>query len=274
MWSYWEMVRGKGQAVDVKKEVARRIRAYKHGIERVGKMLRDAKRTKFVVVCIAEFLSISETRRLLSELQRHHVCASNVVVNQLVNQVLSDQELTDLKASLPKDKQSSSLFEKIKAVAALSSARHAIQAKYLSVLKSSTEAAMLPIVEVPLLPSEITGPEKLIEFSQFLIPKDYRPAGERPQLLVNREGKKNVLYERSVELGFVPGEQIKLVNLHKSPQYNGNIGEVIKVSEDGRVVIRVKDSESNKFKVLSLKPDNLQVLSRETSSDDVSDRFL
>ena len=265
LWSYWEMVRGKGQGVDVKKEVARRMRSYKHGIERVGKMLRDGKRTKFVVVCIAEFLSVSETCRLLQELKKHQVCASNVVVNQLVNEVLSDSDLAVLELNFPEEKEA--LLKKIKAVAGLSNARHAIQKKYLSVLKTAPEAAKLPIVEVPLLPSEITGPEKLLEFSEFLIPTNYRRPGERPQLLLNREEKKNVLYERSVELGFVPGEQIRLCNLHKSPQYNGNLGEVVKVSEDGRVVIRVRDSESNKFKVLSLKPDNLEVVSAKNDQD-------
>jgi anion-transporting ArsA/GET3 family ATPase len=36
------------------------------------------------VVCIAEYLSISETRRLLQELERNRVRASHVFVNQLV----------------------------------------------------------------------------------------------------------------------------------------------------------------------------------------------
>ena len=258
MWSYWEMVKGQGQAVDVKKEVASRIRQYKHGIERVGKMLKDAKRTKFVVVCIAEYLSISETRRLLQELKRHEVAASNVVVNQLVIYVLSAEDLQNLRSSLPKEK--ASLADKVEAVSALSNARNAIQQKYLGVLKSSPEAAKLRIVEVPLLPSEITGPVKLLEFSQFLIPQGYRQGAERPQPLSHREEKANLLYERSVDMGFVEGEKVVLCNLNKSPHYNGKVGEIVKVSEDGRVVIRVKDPETNKFKVLSLRPDNLAVM--------------
>jgi arsenite-transporting ATPase len=259
IWGYWEMVKGQGQAVDVKREVAQRIRQYKFGIERVGKMLKDSKRTKFVVVCIAEFLSISETRRLLSELKRHEVCASNVVVNQLVTEVLSDSDLSVMKSStlgLPED-----VLKRVETVALLSNARNAIQQKYLGTLKTSPEAEGLPVVEVPLLPSEITGPEKLLEFSQFLVPEGYRVA-DRPQLLANRQAKATVLYERSVEMGFMEGEKVKLCNLHKSPHYNGAIGDVVKISSDGRVVIRVKDPETGKFKVLSLKPDNLELLSK------------
>lgn len=255
IWGYWEMVKGQGQAVDVKKEVANRIRQYKFGIERVGKMLKDAKRTKFVVVCIAEFLSISETRRLLDELKRHQVSASNVIVNQLVKEVLTEDDLSAFRnGSIPKD-----VLDRFETVSALSNARNAIQQKYLKTLRTSIEAAGLPIVEVPLLASEITGPEKLLEFSQYLVPKGYRNV-VRPQLLTQREEKVNVLYEKSVEMGFVEGEKVRLCNLHKSPHYNGVIGEVVKVSEDGRVVIRVKDPESSKFKVLSLKPDNLEVV--------------
>lgn len=258
IWGYWEMVKGQGQAVDVKREVARRINQYKFGIERVGRMLKDAKRTKFVVVCIAEFLSISETRRLLAELKKHEVCASNVVVNQLVKEVLSVDELAMLKTStLDPD-----LVRRIETVSALSNARNLIQKKYLNALKTAPEASNLPVVEVPLLPSEITGPEKLLEFSNFLIPKGYR-VSPRPQPLLDRQAKATVLYERSVEMGFVEGEKVKLCNLNKSPHYNGVIGEVAKVSQDGRVVIRVKDPESGKYKVLSLKPDNLEVLNAQ-----------
>lgn len=266
IWGYWEMVKGQGQAVDVKKEVANRIRQYKHGIERVGKMLKDGKRTKFVVVCIAEFLSISESRRLLQELAKHEVSANNVVVNQLVNQVLSQDELAQLKSIL--GASNPQLFDRVSAVSALTNARYEIQRKYLGVLRGSPEAEGLRIVEVPLLSSEITGPAKLLEFSQFLIPKGYRASPtDSPKLLVNREIRPNVLYERSVDMGFIEGEKVELCELHKSPQYNGKIGEVVKVSEDGRVVIRVRDPEGTKFKILSLRPENLQVIKQ-------SERFL
>ena len=266
IWGYWEMVKGQGQAVDVKKEVANRIRQYKHGIERVGKMLKDGKRTKFVVVCIAEFLSISESRRLLQELARHEVSANNVIVNQLVNEVLSQDELVQLNSII--GESNPALLDRVSAVSALTNARYEIQQKYLKVLRGSPEAEGMRIVEVPLLPSEITGPANLLEFSQFLIPKGYRASPtDSPKLLANRDTRPNVLYERSVDMGFIEGEKVELRDLHKSPQYNGKIAEVVKVSEDGRVVIRVRDPEGAKFKILSLRPENLEVIKQ-------SERFL
>jgi arsenite-transporting ATPase len=227
-------------------------------------MLRDAKRTKFVVVCIAEYLSISETRRLLQELARHEVAASNVVVNQLIKETISAAELADLHACLPKSK--SGLAEKIEAVSALSNARNSIQQKYLNVLKTSKEAHGLGIIEVPLLPSEITGPSKLLEFSLHLIPRGYRSTAEcqsGPTMLIDRQERGSILYEDAIEdeTTFMEGEKVVLVNLTKSPEYNGRVGEVVKLSEDGRVVIRIKDPTSGKFKVLSLRAENLESVS-------------
>ena len=267
IWGYWEVIKGQGQAVDVKKEVAKRIKSYKHGIERVGMMLRDSKRTKFVVVCIAEYLSISETRRLLQELKRHEVSASNVIVNQLITETLTPGELSDLRNVL---KSSPPLLSKIEAVSALTSARNSIQQKYLKQLKESHEARGLGIIEVPLLPTEITGPPKLLEFSLHLIPPGYRSEAEKlqgPLLITDRDDEGSVLYgDAQSEPSFTEGEQVVLVNLTKSPQYNGKVGEVIKMSEDGRVVIRVKDPSSNKFKVLSLRAENLESISQNQSS--------
>ena len=67
-------------------------------------MLQDQKRTRFVVVCIAEYLSISETQRLLQELAKNGVRASHIVVNQLVvKSALGKKELAEVsKANLGK----------------------------------------------------------------------------------------------------------------------------------------------------------------------------
>jgi arsenite-transporting ATPase len=274
IWGYWEVIKGQGQAVDVKKEVARRIKSYKHGIERVGMMLRDSRRTKFVVVCIAEYLSISETRRLLQELRRHQVSAGNVIVNQLITQTLSEPDIAQLRSIV----KPSPLLEKIEAVSALTSARNAIQTKYLQQLKESQEARGLGIIEVPLLPSEITGPGKLLEFSLHLIPQGFRSDSEiiqGPAVITERDDEGSVLYgDAESEPSFTEGEKVVLINLNKSPQYNGRIGEVIKMSEDGRVVIRVKDPSSNKFKVLSLRAENLESAPSANTTVNNSTKFL
>ena len=52
----------------------------RQGIQKVAKMLQDQERTRFVVVCIAEYLSICETRRLLQELKK-----VSWIINECIN---------------------------------------------------------------------------------------------------------------------------------------------------------------------------------------------
>ena len=61
------------QAAAMRDMVKERLQEYKKGITKVGAILTDPKRTSFVVVCIAEFLSISESQRLLRELVKFNV---------------------------------------------------------------------------------------------------------------------------------------------------------------------------------------------------------
>lgn len=54
---------------------------YKRSIDRVAKMLKNRESTTFVTVCVAEHLSISESRRLLESLAQHQIHTSHVVVS-------------------------------------------------------------------------------------------------------------------------------------------------------------------------------------------------
>jgi len=198
LWGYWEMIKGfsgSGQAdPGLKERVSRKLRDYKASIGRVSTMITDKVKTRFVVVCIAEYLSISESRRLLSELDRFEVLASHVVVNQLVMDYLDTQEMKDLEQQVGVMKQTLAdggiVLEKAVAAAKLTSARHAIQSKYLNELRQSPEvkrvtdpldphktnriagAEPLTVLEVPLLPNEVTGPKAILGFSQLLVGKD------------------------------------------------------------------------------------------------------
>jgi len=193
LWGYWEMIRGftsgAADSSGVKVKVAEKLKAYKASIGRVSGMITDKARTRFVVVCIAEYLSISESRRLLSELDRFEVLVSHIVVNQLVTQSLEDSELAELERLVEKD--SSPVLEKALAASRLTTARRNIQSKYLKDLKGCPEVNRLPdpeqpelrtnrkagtepmkVLEVPLLPSEVTGPKAILSFSNFLVGKD------------------------------------------------------------------------------------------------------
>lgn len=98
--------------------------------------------TTFVVVCIAEFLSLYESERLIQELNSYGIDVNTIVVNQL-------------------------LFAQQDDPCKRCQSRTKIQTKYLNEMNELYEDFHL--VKVPLVNSEVRGLEKLTKFSNFLI---------------------------------------------------------------------------------------------------------
>lgn len=291
LWGYCEVLKGMGPSssarsasqkrLHAKDEVAQMLEHYKRGIQKVALMLQDQRRTRFVVVCIAEYLSISETQRLLRELKKNKVRASHIIVNQLVvESALSKNELEELEAmaevgSLQLNQR---LLSKTVHACRLTTARKGIQEKYLKQLKEfpETQEILDGICEVPLLAEEVTGNDALRKFGEFMVRSPpsvnelHCPSSSGPRRLYDDQLYKtesnDVHEEKKIDdaskSSWSPtkGDTVKVHGLANAAQYNGIEGVVVSAldPETNRCGIRIEFE--GKTKTLALQMKNLSLM--------------
>jgi len=285
IWGYWRTIKGaasgKTNLQEIQKKVTKSMEEYKVAIEKIGIMLKDKQRTNFAVVCIAEYLSINESTRLLNELERHEITVSHIFVNMLVQNALLPEEMISLDAILDRanpSQKEKELLNRMRSSVKLCNARRNIQQSYLTQLKQSDEVKSngITVAELPLLPIEVTGAPELLKFSQLFMPEQFRTQGPSelkewepspyivdvprpdPEIKVgggNVEGKTEEKVEPKIKEPLKIEDSVRIDGLNAT-QYNGLEGKVCTLANSkGRIGV-VIDYQGEK-KQLLLKEANL-----------------
>jgi len=274
---YWEAFKGlttgdmasASKKAKAKENITERLAEYKRSIQKVAAMIQDQARTRFVVVCIAEYLSVMETQRLLQELKKNRVHSSHIIVNQLVvHDALSREDLSELEqlAELGNLRLNSSLLQKTIHACRLTTARKEIQNKYLDMLKTlpETQYMLNSICEIPILPEEVTGKESIHRFSQRLVNDPSTLAVfQRKVSNIMDDGQSSITKE---EWNPSIGDKVIVRNLEKSNQYNGLEGIIVSEMDSATERYGVSIIYEGKKKNLALQLKNISLVEKNLSS--------
>ncbi|NHI91316.1 MAG: arsenic-transporting ATPase [Candidatus Lokiarchaeota archaeon] len=139
---FWGKFKGFFKRKEYETDTLAQMNKLQETIDNVADELKDPTKTSFVIVMIAEAMSIYETEDLISYLNLYEIPFSNIIVNMLFPEQVDCE---------------------------FCSARRTFQQKHLEEIHYRNDGSYA-ITEVPLFSTEITGLERLKELSRLLLP--------------------------------------------------------------------------------------------------------
>jgi len=277
------------------KKLEEKMEMYYKKVCKISDIFRDNERTEFVCVCNASFLSVYETKRLISELKISRIACHNVIVNMLMMRAFS--------GVTPESENASAIYDALKHVNLDDSIARAvqdavelcggisrIQQKYLKDLTDTigTDDKPIHLTFLPLLPAEVRGVDNLNIFSERLKSVDHQlsssqndisshlfelkklgksgyVADTKAKFMTNSMAMENEMDSRIQDeeeepevIEFFEGDSVEIVGLKKAGMHNGKIGLVGKLNKNGRFEVKLSEGK----RPLLIKSDNLRLRKR------------
>eukprot|EP00457_Paulinella_chromatophora_P004705 gb/GEZN01004718.1/.p1 GENE.gb/GEZN01004718.1/~~gb/GEZN01004718.1/.p1 ORF type:complete len:618 (+),score=97.03 gb/GEZN01004718.1/:279-1856(+) len=276
------------------KKLETKLQEYQASVTKISEIFRDQEKTQFVCVCIAEHLSVYETRRLCAELLVAKINCRHILVNQLVPFAIAGIEMGPVSTLLSTAAAPPALCSAITDAVELCGARAKIQSIYLSRLQASVkETGGQSTTLLPLLPREVRGVEALKAFSEYLVKTDHRLEGrgeadlsvlaaeassyeaevkakfmkDPPQDDEEDDVEMLVAEEEKLPGGFHLGDMVKLKGLQSAKQHNGKKGRILSFEkEKQRFQLQIIGTKNT----LLLKPENLELIEEQESNGEAS----
>ena len=203
------------------KRLEERMAAWLDAVTRLTNLFKDNTKTQFVCVCNASFLSVYETKRLISELKVARIHCEYILVNMLMPRMLAQLSKVEAenKSLVDNVKQvlnssgvvDQTVSEAIGDAVELCGGVSRMQEHYLQVLHSEVNPAALAkgeslvkLILLPLLAGEVRGVANLGAFSERLVNLD-------PKLNVSNDAKTKLKEFSQVNLNISSDERLTYV---------------------------------------------------------------
>ncbi len=139
LYSYFEKLKESVKLRKGKRSLLEIISGWEGLAEKVVSFIRDQQKSEFIVVTIPEALGVRQTERIIKDFDEYKLMVNHLIVNYVI-------------------KEADCEFHKI---------RKKMQEHYINILKEKY-ADRIKLIEIPLLPHEIKGVERIEKISEIL----------------------------------------------------------------------------------------------------------